>query len=684
MSDFDWNSLPDAPAPSSLMQESAVQADPSAAKGHAEGFDWESLPDATQHDVVSATHGTIPQQALTVAEGAAKGLLGPLATAGEKGLSNLGVSSLSPEEQALRQEANPVEAAGSEPAGFGLGALIGTGEAAALSHVGEVAEALVAAPKVVTAGIKAGAELGALQAGNEASKFINQDPNQTLGSAAASVGLSSLLGFGGGAALGSVAPLFKTASNALGVSKLASDYMNEMKFLQDNPDPLAAANSEIIRRVAQTEELKNAAKVGAESPFTEGPIPGIPPKRGTPLLKETVSNVFDKQLNAISEAEKSLPSPTTLDVASKEHQAALKGYLDATQKLADKLAAHGFEESETVPPEVLLDSTPALNRLLATKTTPGRVLAQWAYRNGSDTLAKAAGEAAAGATGGGLGALIGHPLVGAYIGDRLLTPIFSQLAKPFAEQAVNGPAMRGAVDYAANALRGQNLLGRSVSALFRSGEVVPAHLLPTEADREQLNKGLTQLDNPQTAQQVGGSIAHYLPEHASAVGVLAGSAQSYFKGLKPQQPTLGPLDPPTPVDKGQQARYDRALDLAQQPLLALNHVKNGTLLPSDVATLQALYPGLHAEMVRRITNELVKNPEVPVSRRVSLSMLLGAPVDGATSPQAAQAIIQSTGQAQRPQTGEKPQRTSGEALKQISKTNDLFQTRLQQQQARSK
>ena len=156
---------------------------------------------------------TPSQQALTIAEGAAQGLGGPFATAAERGLSAVGVPGLTPAEQEARAQANPIERYGSEAAGFGVGAFFGTGEAGILSKIGEGAEALSGlseSQKAARLGVSSAAEVASLQAGNEVSKAINQDPNQTLGSAAINIGLAGILGGAGGAALGSVGPLWKS------------------------------------------------------------------------------------------------------------------------------------------------------------------------------------------------------------------------------------------------------------------------------------------------------------------------------------------------------------------------------------------------------------------------------------------------------------------------------------------
>ena len=145
-------------------------------------------------------------------------------------LSDAGVPGLTPEDQAQRAEQNPATSAISEMAGFGAGAALGTGEAAVLGKIGEAAAATASslgkatiASRLAIHGIRAGAEIAALQAGNEVSKSINQDPNQTLGSAAVNIGLAGLIGGVGGVALGGISDLWSK-----GLSK-ADELVNDVK-----------------------------------------------------------------------------------------------------------------------------------------------------------------------------------------------------------------------------------------------------------------------------------------------------------------------------------------------------------------------------------------------------------------------------------------------------------------------
>lgn len=621
--------------------------------------------------------GSAGQQALTVAEGLGHGFAGPVATGLESGLSGLGVPGLSPEEQRARAEVNPVEHYGSEIAGFGAGALTGTGEAALLGRIGEgaagftgLSEGANLVSKIATTGIKTGSEIAALQAGDEISKAINQDPNQTLGSAAINIGLAGIIGGAGGSVLGSVSPLFKTAANKLGVTKFANDFMGELKFLQDNPNVEESAAKELADRHVEVEQLKTLAPEASENVTSQlssrkkalGEEPFVPTywepiknfhRPGAPLF-------FDKE--------------------------AAKETLNSSQKLADKIAKNALEDGTEIPPEAILNPTPALNAQTGKAASPGQLFARWAYSKGSQTLANAIGETAGSAVGGLAGSIVGHPIVGALGGEKLLASTFSALAKPFAEKAVNSEAMRASVDYVANAVKGDAILNKSVKDFFTTGEVVPKFLVPSLSSREKLEKSLASTQNPENMMRVGGNIGHYMPDHSTAAAALAASATEYLNALKPKQAPLSPFDATPPIDKVELSKYNRALDIAQQPLMVLKYAKDGTLLPQDVQTIQTIYPGLHSSMVAKINNELINqqtsgNP-IPYGQRVSLSTLTGSILDSTMIPLAMQAVIKSAGTQQAAVQANKSKRSNatGAELKAIEKSSSLYPTALQQHQ----
>ena len=129
--------------------------------------------------------------------------------------------------------------------------------------------------------------------------------------------------------------------------------------------------------------------------------------------------------------------------------------------------------------------------------------------------------------------------------------------------------------------------------------------------------------------------------------------------------------------------YDRQLDIANQPLLALQHAQNGSLLPQDVKTLNTLYPGLQKAIADRVIKQTIelqaKGKTLPYRQRISLQMLTGSsPMDGSMIPTHMQAIIQSqaTQQQHNQARGNSMKSPSTQTQKTIDKTTQLYGTPL--------
>lgn len=358
----------------------------------------------------------------------------------------------------------------------------------------------------------------------------------------------------------------------------------------------------------------------------------------------------------------------------------VRNYLDQTQKAADSINEayinHGLEQ----PLEEKLNPTPVLEHSLNTPPSPGVTLARWTQRGGAATMAgRGAGEMGASAVGGGLGALVGHPLVGAWMGEKVLTPVFSALAKPLAESAIHAGAAKASVDYVGNVIKGGKTLSDAASSFFKSGaEIFPKSLIPDMASREKLEKSLEYAQNPQNLLNVGGNIGHYLPAHQTAAAAMSQTAVNYLQSLKPKQLQNSPLDKPTPVDRFAQEKYNRQIDIAQQPLLALKYAKQGTLQPQDVMTINTIYPGLAKKMVSQVQEEMInhisESGTIPYKMRVSLSLLSGSPLDSTMTQPNMQAIMNANAPMSPPQSQAKPKKVSQSTAKTMEKTNSLYQT----------
>jgi hypothetical protein len=263
------------------------------------------------------------------------------------------------------------------------------------------------------------------------------------------------------------------------------------------------------------------------------------------------------------------------------------------------------------------------------------------------------------------------------------------------EKGANPTAFKSMVDYIRATIKGNTALSRGISNFFEgTKEVLPAHLIPDQSSRDNLQKSLDYASNPENVINNTGGMGYYIQSHATARGQTAAAATNYFNSMKPTQAVNSPLDNPPPVDKVQLAKYNRQLDIAQQPLLVLQHAKDGTLQSQDVQTLKTVYPAFHDYMVKKLTDGLIdyksKGNSVPYHQRVSMNLLMnGSPLDSTMTPMAAQAIMGSASplqmqNSQATQSGSKKGGASKATLAQMDKVSSLYQTPLQARAADKK
>lgn len=353
-------------------------------------------------------------------------------------------------------------------------------------------------------------------------------------------------------------------------------------------------------------------------------------------------------------------------------------YTKLTDKLADTINKIHVDAGIEAP--IRLTPTPALDHTLG-RSSAGTTLGNWLYDKG---LASVVGHVGAEGVGASLGSLVGHPAFGALAGEKFLAPAFISIAKPLMENASKAEAFKSSLDYVASVIKGEKLLNNATEAVFKAGgEILPSYLMPSTDSRKKLEKSLDYASNIDNAVNIGGHVGHYLPSHASTAAAMSAKATSYLNGLKPTQPKGSPLDKPMPVDKWQQQKYNRALDIAQQPLMILKHAKNGTLQAQDVSTLNTIYPQLHGKIVNSVYDQMVKHTSsgnsIPYHQRQSLSLLMGTPLDSTLTQPSMQAIMmsnQSGRAAQQASNGQPPRQKAVSAVtaKAMEKSNSLYAT----------
>lgn len=298
---------------------------------------------------------------------------------------------------------------------------------------------------------------------------------------------------------------------------------------------------------------------------------------------------------------------------------------------------------------------------------------------------------------GGIGAVIGL-LTGQGVGTGYLmgqgariigreAPDALRLAylKMIGSEAAASPAGFSAMfKMAEAAYKGAQRTEKAVRSLFKPA--VPAFseaMAPTAKSLKLIDKAVVAAqEDPQKMIDSNDDVAHYLPDHAMHLTATMARAVSHLASLRPQAQQKGILDAPTKPSDVEIAKYNRALEIAAQPLTVLKHVKDGTVTVDDIRTMSAIYPSMYKNLRERIMTQLTESKlQLPYSTVLGLSMFLGMPLESSIMPNsimANQALHVPPAPAQAPRGG------APSALK-ASKLPNIYSTPEQlREQKRSK
>lgn len=250
------------------------------------------------------------------------------------------------------------------------------------------------------------------------------------------------------------------------------------------------------------------------------------------------------------------------------------------------------------------------------------------------------------------------------------------------DKHIEPTAFKAMVDYVQATIKGENLVAKATKNVFNATkEVLPQSLIPSEKDRNNLDKQLKALHkDPSPLLNTGGHTSHYLPEHGEKMAQTAAQAVNYLNSLRPNTDKQAPLDTKPVVNAVQQSKYNQALNIAQQPLLVLHKIQSGTIIPQDVIALKTMYPSLYNKFNQQLTShitEMVHNGEnIPYKTRLGLSIFMMQPLDSTMLPSsimAAQMVSspQKGGENQQ-QSPQKPPAAS--SVKGLSKMPQSYQT----------
>lgn len=243
---------------------------------------------------------------------------------------------------------------------------------------------------------------------------------------------------------------------------------------------------------------------------------------------------------------------------------------------------------------------------------------------------------------------------------------------------VSASGFKSMVEYINHTMRGEKLIGSAAKNVFKIGsKVLPESAMPSERAVKALDKQVrvAQTD-PNELMKAGGDASHYLPDHGVAIGQTAARAVGYLNSVRPGSTQNAPLDTKLPASPAQKAAYDRALGIAQQPLVVLDRIKQGTITPADVTALKAMYPALYDRISHKLTEQMTetigKGEIVPYKTRLGLSLFMGQALDSTMTPAGIMAAQPKPPQQeqQQPQGGGAPKGSP----KALAKLPGMYQT----------
>lgn len=408
-------------------------------------------------------------------------------------------------------------------------------------------------------------------------------------------------------------------------------------------------------------------------------------------------------------------------------QSMMKNFVEAAETYRNKIAdLHGRLGLESPLEPASLNSVKSTYS--PSSVSAGSKAADMLYHVGIPKLAShTAGTVIGGEAGyheGGIkGAVLGGiagalaPAIGQAIGKKITHNAVPLVLKVLSSGNVEG--LQNFLDYANHAERGAQKMNSGVDDLFRSGS--NQFLQSYRADDKSREKLRNYIENGQQNEDVqaqsnklqqpqgfahGGDVMRqpdpkpgapilddthglntHAPEQANRLMLAKGRINNYLNSVRPQ-PIMDklPFDREIP-DKQKTREYDKVLDLANQPLSILNHVKDGTLTPQMMNHFTQLYPEIHNQLSKKITERITQSQvsadtPPPYKVRQSMGLFLGAPLDASMTPRSIMAAQSVYAQARETQqmAPDKPKKGTAVLSKASQQVETGDQSRQQRQQ----
>lgn len=260
--------------------------------------------------------------------------------------------------------------------------------------------------------------------------------------------------------------------------------------------------------------------------------------------------------------------------------------------------------------------------------------------------------------------------------------------KGLVDKAAKSAEGKQAVALADATIKGERSATKAVKAIFSAAKEIPTNVISLGASRIKLDKLVDQAVKDPSKMVAMNDNNHTVPEYNAAFAASAARVVGYLASVKPKTEPTSPLDARRVPSSTEVAAYDRALDIAENPLTVLSGLKDANISSQDIIALRTMYPKLYNNLAGKIFNGVAQAVEkgtlIPYKTRMGLSLFLGQPMDSTMTPagiQGAQMQFMRGQQApNQDQTGvSKP--PSQASMKGMSNIPQSYQTPEQQRQA---
>jgi hypothetical protein len=210
-------------------------------------------------------------------------------------------------------------------------------------------------------------------------------------------------------------------------------------------------------------------------------------------------------------------------------------------------------------------------------------------------------------------------------------------------------------------------------------------LIPEDNDHQKTSEAIQGYsNNPQKLiddlDQNTKSLYAFAPNVTGGLQRSTANAVKFLSMKAPVAPSTGPLGPKLSPSSTQKVRFQNYYQGVKNPLHAMEKIQEGTLLPDDIETLNAVYPKMYQEMQQSITSAMVdhvdKNgtSEIPNQTKMMLSLFLGQDMDSSMSPQAVYANQMVLGAARQQSQAQDQQsvRPSQKGLSALNKSSSML------------